>query len=368
MKDMPKYVFDTVIDRIKDFFYTNGYAKDVKIYQTLGAAANDYRDAQSGKIVSVLYGVYRQQSSQISTVADALHMVTGAGVIDFIVDVPSPKEGEHPELDEIMALLRGCATAITGDWFEASMADPADSSKTVQCAVMPVVSLPVEGYYQEESSNWGAYIPVSIQISFTAIQGGIVPSKLKIDIDGKRIPVTDMVIARTKAATTDVHVHSANGSTGNSDESTTLEIQLACPAQYSTTGFIMDELIGGGTNIPHCVTVGGNDAIPAKAYLMEIAKAQLTKSATAALGFNVNLLELDIQSADFAVSDRWQTAELSASASNSCTASIKPGAGKWCIFWGDGSSDGPKTFDGDATISHKYQFAGSYKAVRYKLG
>lgn len=363
--------FDSIVGRIKSYFKTHGYKKPMKIYNNLGVAVNDHTEEDSDEVISALYGVYRQQSSQVSAMTDSLHMVTGSAILEFLVDAMPAEDGTFPDVDLIAGLLHDCSNEITGDWYETTTTSGDDGS--ISCSVFPVVSLPTVGIYQEASSNWGAFVPVSVQLYFTAVQGAMPPSGVKLAIDGVEIPTIELVLGRTKAATSDVKSTSWNGSTENSEESSTFEAQFSTPAHYFTASGIIEELLNGGTNVPHHVQIGiSHTSIQgaptwSNTYLMSIAKSQLTKNAGATVGINCNLLELAPEAAKIKDADRWKRIEvpapegiprieLSEYLSNSL----------WGVFWGDGTY---KQYDlrEDPYIGHVYEKFGNYTAVCFKL-
>lgn len=360
--------FDSIVGRIKYYFKNHGYTKDVKIYNNLGVAVNDHTEEGSDAVISALYGVYRQQSSQVSAMTDSLHMVTGSAILEFLVDAMPAEDGTFPDVDLIAGLLHDCSNDITGDWYETTADAPSDGDGRITCSIFPAVSLPTVGFYQEASSNWGAFVPVSVQLNFVAVQGAMPPSGVNLAIDGVDIPTFDLVVSRSKSATTDVHASSTNGATSNSEESSTLEIQFSCPAHMDHAKWLLDDLIGGKTNTPHCVTlsvshpgISGGDSWYGT-YLMSTAKAQMTKSAGAAVGLNCNLLELDPKAVQITDPTRWRKAELTASGK---TASLLMSAGYWHIFWGDGSSSSHVANSGDY-IKHTYPSDGVYTVIYYK--
>ncbi|MBQ8288097.1 MAG: hypothetical protein IJX76_04915 [Clostridia bacterium] len=358
-------VYNTILDniwgRISYYLRSNGYTKTIKLYNNLGIAYNDYKAENSDTIHSAVYGVYRNQSSQINAVSEGLNMLTGAAVIDLLVDAYPEEDGHFPEVEALVGLLNGCAGQITGLYFDYYVENDGPY------AVLPVMSMPTVGTYQEESSNFGAFVPISVQINFTALRGAMAPSTITLKMDGEVIPTTDLVISRTKTSTADVQAQSSTGSTVNSDESSTIEIQLACPAQSGATDTMLDELIDGGTNQPHCVVLEKTQYGKTKlqCYLMEIAKTQLTKASNATIGLNCNLLELDAQTADIPYQSAWSRTTVTASGANH-SASIPLYAGTWCVFWGDGTSSGPLVTSGAQNVTHNYSTDGIYTVIYYK--
>lgn len=360
--------FDSMVGRIKYYFQTHGYKKPMKIYNNLGVAVNDHTEEDSDEVISALYGVYRQQSSQVSAMTDSLHMVTGSAILELLVDAMPAEDGTFPDVDLIDGLLHDCSNDITGDWYE-TVTDGANGSFT-SCAVFPVVSLPTVGMYQEASSNWGAFVPVSVQLYFTAVQGAMPPSGVKLAIDGVEIPTIELVLGRTKAATSDVKSTSVNGSTENSEESSTFEVQFSTPAHYFTASGIIEELLTGAPNVPHCVQIGiSHTSIQGaptwtNTYLMSIAKSQLTKNAGATVGINCNLLELAPEAAQIKDADRWKKSNVTATDGLGYLL-VKDAV--WCIFWGDGTSQVVDATGGVEDIEHQYPADGVYTVIRYKV-
>lgn len=361
--------FDSMVGRIKYYFKTHGYTKTVKIYENLGVAVNDHTKEDSDEVISALYGVCRQQSSQVSAMTDSLHMVTGSAILEFLVDAMPAEDGTFPEVDQIASLLHDCSNDISGDWYETNSEYGGEGGVT-SCAVFPVVSLPTVGIYQEASSNWGAFVPVSVQLYFTAVQGAMPPSGVKLAIDGVEIPTMELVLGRTKAATSDVKSTSVSGATENSEESSTFEVQFSTPAHYFTTSGIIDELLSGAPNVPHCVQIGiSHTSIQgaptwSNTYLMSIAKSQLTKNAGATVGINCNLLELSPEAAKIKDTNRWGKTEIT----------VTNGVGYlftkdavYCIFWGDGTTEIFDSSGGADEAEHHYKSDGVYTAVYYKL-
>lgn len=355
-----KRAFDSMIGRIKYYFKTNGYTKSIIVHSELGEAEVD----ANGK--TALYGVCRQQTSQVSVLADQLHTVTGSAILDFWVDAVKDEDGNYAELGEIVRLLHECSNDITGDWYEINTIY-GDHGENTSCAMLPIVSLPTVGTYQEESSNWGAGVPVSVQLFFTAVQGAMPPSGVRLIIDGVEIPTIDLVVSRSKSASTDVRAISTTGSTANSEESSTVEIQFSTPANYITTSDMIGEMLSGGTNIPHCVVVSvahtsiSNAPRWTKAYLMSFAKSQLTKTAGATVGINGNLLEIDLEVAKVPGEGGWQKRTVQAS---NKVGELVIGYGYTCVYWGDGTSDYIYSESGES-ITHTYPSEGTYNAIMY---
>lgn len=346
-------VMQSIIESVQAYLIDNRYTKPLHIYDSIGMAFTDYVQEGSNTVVSKLYGVYRNQTSQISTVSDGLNMLTATAVIDLLVDAIPEDDGSFPEVNELTALLNECAALITGQY--ASI----EEDGTIY-AVLPVMSPATVGDYQEDSSNWGSYVPVSVQIAFTALEGALAPSAVKLEIDGKQIPLAELVISRTKAATTDVNANAVYGTTTSSYDSTTFEVQFAAPASYGKTNGILAELMSARANTPHCVVIGGEHAsLPKQCYMMELAKIQLTRRNNETVGINGNLLELDPE-AITTVRNEWWTTTLTASESGTASVTLSS-AGEWCIFWGDGTSTGPLTISSSKSISHYYSYPGSYK-------
>lgn len=358
---------DSIVGRIKYYFKTNGYTKPVVIYKELGICVED--EGVDGNVVSVLNGIYRQQTSQVSVLADHLHTVTGSAILDLLVDAVPDESGAFPEVDQIVQLLHECSNDITGDWYETNTKYDGEGGN-ISSAVLPIVSLPTVGVYQEASSNYGAYIPVSVQLYYTAVQGAMPPSGVQLTIDGVKIPTIDLVISRTKTATTDLRANSVTSSTANTEEASTVEIQFSTPAHYFTSTDLITELLKGGTNIPHCVMLNVEHpnitGLPSRSgiYLMSFAKSQLTKTAGATIGINANLLELDtdIASASIVTPGAWQTKIISA---ENGSGSITIGSGDTCVYWGDGTAVHYYSNAGE-TVTHTYRESGTYTAVTYR--
>lgn len=358
--------FDTVmveiLDRIKTYLRGSGYTKTIQIYDNAGIAVNDYVEDNSDTVVSKLYGVYRNQTSQISTVSDALNMLTGTAVIDLLVDAVPDEDGKFPEVSELVALLNDCAGQVTGQYVSIT-------EDGVSYAVLPVMSPAAVGTYQEESSNWGAYVPVSVQIAFTALEGAVLPSEMQIYVDGYKIPITDMVLSRVATSTADVPSNSVRGSTVCTEDSTTFEVQLSCP--YMQTASSMASLYFGydlygkayPANYAHCVIIR-DEMYPARdiAYLMSVAKVTLTRQSGAVVGLNVNMLELSPEAAYYGEQEGWTTKTATVSDGGSYTVSL--GTNKPCaVFWGDGSSTITTV-----SASHTYTTGGTYTVAIYTIG
>lgn len=351
-------VIDGVIADIKSQLKAEGYNKDVVIYKTIGAAELDH--LSNGVFVSKLYGVYRNSVSQISTVSDGLNMLTGSAVIDFIVDAIRDDDGGFVEVDRFVSAINNAAGKITGQYTSLT-----DDGATY--AILPVMSPATVGAYQEESSNWGAYLPVSVQVAFTALEGAVSPSEVILYIDSVRVPTTDLVISRTKSSTADVMSSSANGSTVNTDDSSTLEMRFSAPAIPALTGAITAELYNGGVNIPHVVVIKDRTLSGAinKCYLMEFANIQQTKQHGATVGINVNLLELNQNAAAYPDSSDWSAKTVNVSA-DTLKGSVTIPKGVYCVFWGDGSANVVNANSGSITMNRPYKEARSYTVRMYR--
>jgi hypothetical protein len=355
--------FDTVMQRIIEsvnaYLTDNRYEKPLCIYENLGMAVTDYVQDGSNTVVSKLYGVYRNQTSQISTISDGLNMLAATAVIDLLVDAVQDEDGSFPEVNDLVSLLNEIAAIITGQY--ASIEE-----NGIIYAVLPVMSPATVGPYQEGSSNWGAYVPVSMQIAFTALEGAATPASQLLYLDGRKIPTTELITTRTKTATTDVPANSSTGATSNSDDSSTLEIQLACPVISGYTDMITDELYSGESNVPHVAVIKDRtkSAIN-KCYLVELTKIQQTKQSNATIGLNVNLLELNPETANFPTDGSWKHLTVTTE-SDTLKATVNVPAGVWCVFWGDGTSNVINANSGTITLSRAYKRAGTYQVHMYR--
>lgn len=355
--------FDTVmqgiIESIQAYLIDNRYTNPLHIYDSIGMAFTDYVQEGSNTVVSKLYGVYRNQTSQISTVSDGMNMLTATAVIDLIVHAIPEDDGSFPEVNELTALLNECAALITGQYSSIE-------ENGIIYAVLPVMSPATVGPYQEDSSNWGTYVPVSMQIAFTVLEGAATPASQLLYLDGKKIPTTELITTRTKTATTDVPANSSTGATSNSDDSSTLEIQLACPVISGATDMITDELYSGESNVPHVAVIKDRtkSAIN-KCYLVELTKIQQTKQSNATIGLNVNLLELNPETANFPTDGSWKHLTVTA-ASDTLKATVNVPAGVWCVFWGDGTSNVINANSGTITLSRPYKRSGTYQVHMYR--
>lgn len=353
--------FDTVMNALLTIvnlrITQGGYDKPVKIFRNLGIAELDYMSS-GGEIVSKVRGVYRNQASQISAVSEGLNMLTGTAVIDFMVDAVPDANGEFPEANRFASALDYAAGRVTGQYMSAN-------DNGITYAVLPVMSPATVGTYQEDSSNWGAYVPVSVQIAFTALEGAVSPSSMHIYIDGVKIPASELVLSRTKSSTTDVAANSLNGETTTADESSTFEVQLACP--YTNASRAMMRVLYGDerSNTGHCVILRDTEYGFDKCYLMSLVKVVATRQSSAIVGLNVNLLELSPNTARLPVSEGWETKTVTVSALDVVRETLSGGA--YVIYWGDGTSQLVDASDGAVTVSHIYNVDGVCKIVIYEL-
>ncbi|MBQ7828638.1 MAG: hypothetical protein IJ386_10300, partial [Clostridia bacterium] len=280
-------------------------------------------------------------------------------VIDFLIDAVPADGGTFPDVTEIVGLLNDCAGQITGQYGSIT-------ESGVTYAVLPVMSPATVGAYQEESSNWGAYVPVSVQIAFTALEGAVAPSSVQIYIDGAKMPTTELVLSRTKTSTADVAANSLNGETTTAEESSTFEVQLACP-YTSYTKSVLYSLYGSErTNTGHCVIVRDTDLGSDQCYLMSFAKVVMTRQNNAIVGLNANLLELSANTARLPASDGWDSRTVTVSSLDTVKETFS--SGTWALFWGDGTSQIVDASSGSVTVSHTYNIDGVCKIVYYDLG
>ena len=352
-------VMEFIIDNLKTALKDRGYTESLKVYDSIGVAFADRKEDNSDLIMSNVYGIYRNQTSQISTVSDGLNMLTGTAVIDFLIDALEDDDGTFPRVNNFVRIINDCAGEITGRY-------AALTEGGVSYAILPVMSPATVGAYQEESSNFGAYVPVSVQVAFTALEGAVTPDAVKLWIDNDQIPLTEMVVSRSKSATSDVPANSYSGATANSDDSSTLEVQFSCPVIKGTTDAITDELYSGKTNVPHVAVIKDRTkSVVNKCYLVELAKIQQTKQPNATIGLNVNLLEMNPETVDFPDDGSWKHVTVSVK-SDTMKATVNIDRGVWCVFWGDGTSNVINANSGSITMSRPYKHAGTYQVHMYR--
>lgn len=329
------------------------FDKGIKIYKNAGQMGAD--TMQDGKLQSVVYGVYRNQTSQIGVVSDGLNMLTGSVIIDFLVDAMIDDEtGDFPEVNAFVDAVNYAAGLITGQYYTV------DGN-----AVLPVMSPASVGVYQEESSNWGAYIPVSVQLAFTALEGATSPADVELIIDGRKMPVTEVVMSRVKASTADVS-EASNGETVSTEESSTFEIQFASP--YTDRSRLLSACLYGDEkpNTAHCVIVRDKTYGFDKCYLMSFAKALLTRQSNAIVGVNANMLELSPNVAQMRMADGWDISTATVESFMTLQRTF-PAGGDYVVYWGDGTSEIVEALDHSVTVNHTYYVDGICKIIMYEL-
>lgn len=360
-----KDIAELLVKQFNAYAERNEYGKELAIYDNFATAAYDYRIVNSDEIVTAKqYGIIRNQSSQIGTVG-GLQTVSGNMTIDILVDITEEgNDGQFPEVDALVDLINGFAMQYVGKYINAV----ADGSNY---AVLPLISAATVGFYQEDSSNWGAYVPVSFSLAFTALQNGMSSSAIGIEIDGCRIYCDTLVLTRVKTSSSDVKSSENSGVTRVADDSTTFEVEFTAPFQRDNKVCeeLLDETLDGRSNAPHLVEIIREQNDLSKKYIacfmMSIAKAQTTVSSGALVGINANLLELDGDTAEDDESlpfhnPRWHGVTVTAVDG---VGSFTVPAGSYCVFWGDGSGE-YQSVSSTSAISHAYKRDGAY-TVRY---
>lgn len=358
-----KVLTELLVQRFNQYAEKNDYSKELAIFENFATAEVDYKIQNTDEIVTAKqYGIIRNQNLQIGSVG-GLQMVSGSLTVDVLVEISHESdEGQYPEVAELVNLINGFAAQYNKSYINAQADDGA-------YAIMPSFSAATVGFYSEDSSNWGAYVPVSFAMAFTALQNGTSSSSYRIKIDGEPIFCETIVLGRIKTSSSDVKSVDQNGVARVSDDSSAFEIEFAAPIQQnnSVCDALVKEMLDGSTNVPHLVDVihllGDSSEKHVGFFMMSFAKMQMTVASGSLVGINANLLEIDQDTADFGDSlDPWGMAFAYARDGKEASLYLEA-SGEYYIFWNDGTSE-RRIVTSPAQISHAYKQDGAY-VVRY---